>query len=80
MFSDFQSVRLCMLPCFCASIHWVLVLLAQYLANQWMEFRQALVDEVVEGRDELLNNSVRESVSLYSQVLHFLYSVMYGIL
>jgi len=31
-----------------------LVLLAQPLTNQWTEFHQTLVDDVVEGTDELI--------------------------
>ena len=39
------SVCLCVLAC---------VLLARYLANQWTEFHQTLVDDVVEATDELI--------------------------
>jgi len=32
----------------------VCVLLARYFTNQWTKFHQTLVDDVVEGRDELI--------------------------
>ena len=39
--------------CFCASVQ-ALVLLAQYVTNQWMKFHQKLVDDLTEGTDELM--------------------------
>jgi len=38
--------------CFCP----VYVLLAEYLTNQWTEFHQTVVDDVVEGTDELVRS------------------------
>ena len=49
LFLDCPSVS----ACFCACV-WVLMLLAWCLTNQRTEFHQNLVDDVVEGTDELL--------------------------
>jgi len=48
----FRVVRPSVLPCVRASVR-PCVLLAQRLTNQWTEFHQTLVDDVVEATDEL---------------------------
>jgi len=53
MFLGCPFVSASLRACFCACV-WALVLLVRCLTNQWTEFDQTLVDDIVEGTDELV--------------------------